>query len=527
MQDLRGTLEEILDHVRGIWIKKRYVMLFSWLVIPPGLIYVATMPDVYSSKARIYIDIGSELDMALRGLTFEDNPNQKILMMIQTLKSRENIEKIARGADLDITTSNMQEYNELIRELNGDIKLIVPETRSKEQIFTISYQHTNATTAKNVVQETLDLFIEGTLGESRESATTANRFLDEQISDYENRLSLAEQKMADFQRKYTDLLPSSGSFYSRLNILKEELEETRLQISQLTKQKESFTSQLSIERENFTNSNITDGEPVIRTRYDARILELEARLDQLKIRFTDLHPEVTETSRLLESLVNTREEEIASYLERDKTDEELVSTSPVSFEIKVEINRLAGEVAALAVKEDSLLSKISELRAKIDLIPQIEAEQTALNRDYEILKQNYLELLSRRESAELSQRADISSKDFEFRVIEPPMVPVKPSGPQRLIFYTAVVFLGFGAGVAVAFIVSQFNPLLFRASQINRFSEYPVLGCVSHLDKPSLSKTNRARLLIFLLSSSVLLMLYLTLMAAEILHIDLIERVLP
>lgn len=528
MQDLKGTLDDLLDHVRGIWIKKRYVMLFSWLIIPPGLVYVASMPDVYNSQARIFIDIGSDLDNALQGLTFQDNPNQRILMMVQTLKSRENIEKIARGADLDITTANLQEYNNLINTLDDDIKLRVPEARSKEQVFTISYQHPNAATAKNVVQETLDIFVEGSLGESRESANTANRFLDEQISDYESRLSQAEQQMADFQRQYSDLLPSSGSFYSRLNMFREQLEETQLQLSQLARQKETFRSQLSAERANMSNTStsITDGSPAIQTRYDSRIIELEARLDQLKIRFTDLHPEVTETSRLLESLIQIRNEEIEKYLDQDTSTADSVNTNPVSLDIKVEINRLDGEMASLKVKEESLLSKISDLRAKIDLIPQIEAEQVALNRDYEILKQKYLELLSRRESAELSQRADISAEDFQFRVIEPPMVPVKPSGPQRLIFYTAVVLVGFGVGTAVAFLISQFNPLLFRATQVARISDYPVLGCVSHLNKPAISKVNRMRLLIFLLSSGTLLTFYAILMAAEILQIDLIGKVL-
>ncbi|WP_100643190.1 XrtA system polysaccharide chain length determinant [Alteromonas facilis] len=528
MQDLKGTLDDLLDYVRGIWIKKRYVMLTSWLIIPFGLVYVALMPDVYRSEAKIFIDTGSELDTALQGLTFENNLNQKLLMMVQTLKSRENIEKIARGADLDITTANQQEYNNLITELSEDIALIAPDPRARENILTIAYRHPNASVAKNVVQETLDLFVEGALGESRASNTTANRFLDEQILEYEARLSQSEQQMADFQRKNSDLLPSSGTFYSRLSLFREQLDDTRLQINQLTKQKETFIAQLEAERANIASSgaNLASGAPAIQTRYDARIAELEAKLDQLKIRFTSLHPEVTETQRLLDSLIQTRNQEISDYLSQQSTSTEAIQSNPLSLDIKGEINRLDGEIASLQVKEENLIAKISDLRAKIDLVPQIEAEQVALNRDYEILKQNYLELLSRRESAELSQKADVSAEDFKFRIIEPPMVPVKPSGPQRLIFYTAVVLVGFGTGIAIAFLISQFAPLLFRASQITRVSEYPVLGCVSHLDRSSIAKAARMRLLVFLLSSGTLLVLYGILMTAEVLQIDLIGKVM-
>ena len=289
MQDLKGTLDDLLDYLRGIWIKKRYVMLASWLVIPVGLVYVAMMPDVYRSSAKVFVDTGSELDMALRGLTFEDNPNQKIMMMVQTLKSRENIEKIARGADLDITAVNAEQYNALISNLADDITLIAPDARSREKVFTIAYRHQDAHVAKNVVQETLDIFVEGALGESRASNSTANRFLDEQILEYEARLSQAEQRMADFQRRNSELLPASGSFYSRLNSFREQLDATRLQISELSKQKDTFLAQLQAQRAalgNSSNSQVT-GEPVVRTRYDSRISELEANLDQLKIRFTE------------------------------------------------------------------------------------------------------------------------------------------------------------------------------------------------------------------------------------------------
>ncbi len=527
MQDLQSSLDGVLDYIRGIWIKKRYVMIASWLIIPVGLIYVSMMPDVYRSEAKIFIDTGSELDMALRGLTFEENPNQKIAMMVQTLKSRDNLEKIARGADLDITAASPDEYNALLESLSDDVKLLAPAPRSQDNVYTIYYVHREAVTARNVVQETLDIFVEGALGESRAGNTTANRFLDEQIVEYELRLSQSEQQMADFQRRNADLLPVSGTFYSRLGNLQEELDVTRLQIDELTKQKETFLAQLQVQKEALSNNNVQAGsEPLIQTRYDARIVELEASLDQLKIRFTDLHPEVVETSRLLDSLRKNRDREIESFLAQQANSVDLIQPNQISVDIRSEINRVDGEIASLQVREESFLNKITELRTKIDLVPQLEAEQVALNRDYEILKQNYLELLSRRESADLSQKADVSAEDFQFRIIEPPMVPIEPDGPNRLVFYTLVLLIGFGAGIGIAFIISQFSPILIRASQLRLVSDFPVLGAVSHLNREVIAKKARIRLFLFILSSGALIAMYGTLMVAELLRIDVMGRLL-
>ena len=68
------------------------------------------------------------------------------------------------------------------------------------------------------------------------------------------------------------------------------------------------------------------------------------------------------------------------------------------------------------MRETDYNAKIQELKNKIDLVPQIEAESTALNRDYGITKQKYEELLQRKEAAELSRRADVSSEELQFRI---------------------------------------------------------------------------------------------------------------
>ena len=64
----------------------------------------------------------------------------------------------------------------------------------------------------------------------------------------------------------------------------------------------------------------------------------------------------------------------------------------------------------------------------------MEAKLTKLNRGYEVTRERYLDLVERRESAQLAQSADQSSSDIDFRVIEPPIVPSEPSSPKRALF---------------------------------------------------------------------------------------------
>ena len=127
--------------------------------------------------------------------------------------------------------------------------------------------------------------------------------------------------------------------------------------------------------------------------------------------------------------------------------------------------------------------------------------------------------MSRKEAANLSRRADVSAEDLQFRIIEPPMLPTSPSGPNRIVLYTGVLILGFGAGIALAFLLSQLKPILVRPKQLLSLSDYPIWGTVSHFDKHSIKKRNRQRLAIFVLSTGAIIAIYSGLIAAEMMGI--------
>lgn len=521
MQDLQQTLIQVLDYIRGIWIKKRYVIICSWLICPLGFIYVSTLPDVYESKAQVFVDTRSVLQPLLRGLAVQNDPQQEIETMANTLLSRTNVETIAREADLDITTNSEEEFDGLVRELTRSIRL---NSTGRDNIYTISYENKEAALAQKVVQETLDLFVEGSLGNTRRDTDTAERFLNEQIAEYETRLTEAEQRLADFKRQYSDILPLQGTFYANLQSLNEALERTRLEIKQTQQQVESLRSQIT-KRAKASSSTVIEGSeaPVLRTRYDERIKSLEEQLDQLRLRFTDQHPDVIETKSVLENLETARQREIDAFLS-ESSGETNAPMSTLNQEISLEISRLESEIASLKVQEEDFVGKVAELEAKIDLVPQVEAESSSLNRDYDITKGKYEELLSRRESADLSRRADVTAEDLQFRIIEPPLLPSTPSGPARVIFFTIVLIIGFGSGIAIAFLVSQLTPVLVRAKQLTVVTPYPVWGAVSHLNLAEIKKKNRNRVIVFALSSGCILAMYVVLLAAEILNVNLLER---
>lgn len=516
MQDLQPSIAQFFDFLKGIWIKKRIIVICSWIICPIGFFYVATLPNQYESSAKVYVDTGSPLDQVLSGIAIQSDPKEEIRMMARTLLSRSNLETIARESDLDIATTNDSEFNALVSELSEDIELIYT---GKDNIYDIAYTNKAPNAAQRVVQETLELFVEGSLGNNRRDTDTAGRFLDEQIADYENRLAESEQRLAAFKRKYSEILPLSGTYYGSLQAMKDLLEATRLEIRQTKQQIDAMKAQISSGKMSDSFGVRNEGENSLQTRYDDRIKSLEDQLDTLTLRYTEQHPDVVETKALLANLEEARQEEIKQFFS-EQGDDTGQPVGEYNSQLSLEVSRLQSNIASLEVKEDDLEKKIADVESKIDLVPQIEAEQASLNRDYGITKKRYEELLSRRESSDLSRRADVSAEEFQFRIIEPPMVPNSPSGPQRLMLYTLVLLVGFGVGIGIAFLLNQVAPILVRARQLKDLTDYPIWGTVTHLEVERISKVNKGRIMAFTLSSLAIVVLYGALMTAELLNVN-------
>ena len=521
MQDI---FEEIIDYLKGIWLKRRYIIIATWLICPLGWYVVAAMPNVYKSEARVYVDTQSLLRPLLKGLTVETNPNTQIRLMIKTLLSRPNLERISRMTDLDIQARNNEEYEAIIKNLKENIKI---SGVGRENIYTLSIKDKDPEMAKNIVRAALNVFIENTLGETRNDADSAQRFLSTQIREYENRLSNSEARLTSFKQKYSGILPEqSGGYYIKLNNNKERLKAIELDILENKTRLNSAKKQLTQSIISDTNSdNKIKSESSIQTTYDDRITELEVQLDTLKLRYTDRHPDVIEVSRNLTHLNKLRTDEIEKYLAQNAENSgslKRLSTNPVIQEVQIQVNQLENLIASLNVRADNYRQRIIELENRVHTLPEIEAELVALNRGYHITKKKYEELLSRKETAQLAQQADETTDKIQFRVIDPPRKATKPSGPKRFILFAVVTLFGFGVGIGLSLLMSQLNPVATSTSQLSKITGVPIFGVVSANENLGLQKWHQKKTLIFI-GSNLLLLCILVLFLSYFIFPDAIQ----
>ncbi|MEE1675350.1 GNVR domain-containing protein [Agarivorans aestuarii] len=491
MQDL---IEDFLQYLRGVWLKRRYILIALWIICPIGWVAVTLMPNQYTAEARVYADTRSLLQPLLKGLAIQTDPSQELAMMVKTLLSRSNLEKIARASDADVRVNNSTEYDALLDGLKETIE--IDKTR-RENLYTISFEADSPQYVRDVVQAALDVFVENTLGEKRQDTDTANSFINQQIEEYETRLIEAEKRLASFKQEYTAFLPGKEStYYSNLENVKKQLEETRLQLSEAETKLVSARAQLASEEVLASQQTAR-----VRTEFDDRILAMQTRLDDLLLRYTERHPDVVEVQRQLASLQKQKENALTTA----KTPAALASESVIYQDLKITVSQIENDVASLRVREQRHKEKVDNLEEQLRQVPDVEAKLTGLNRNYEITKSKYEDLLSRRESALISQSAGKTTDDIKFRVIDAPRVPIEPSGPKRPLLIAGVLIFALAVGVGLSLAFSQVNPVVSSIQQLYQQTGYPVLGVVSATESSGLLKVEKRKMRVFVLSNAVLL----------------------
>ena len=113
--------------------------------------------------------------------------------------------------------------------------------------------------------------------------------------------------------------------------------------------------------------------------------------------------------------------------------------------------------------------------------PEIEVEMKQMDRDYDVLKRNYSQLISRREQASMGQEVEVSGIGAEFRLIDPPRTSPKPVFPDRLAMVLLVFGLAVGGGLFASFAYAQIMPTVADTRALRQLGNRPVLGTVSML----------------------------------------------
>ena len=502
-------ISQLFTISRGMWKHRWLGLLVAWVVTAIGSVVVLSVPDKYEATARIFVDTQSLLKPLMSGLAIQPNIEQQVVMLSRTLISRPNVEKLIRMADLDLKSQSKGAQEALIDRL---MKTLEIKNVGRDNLYLLSYRDSSPDKAKRVIQSLVSIFVESSLGDTRKDSDTAKKFIDEQIKAYVAKLEEAEARLKQFKVRNIELQTADGKdMAGQLSTVSSQLSQARLDLREAENARDAAKRQMDAEKAQSANitsrSLLQESAMSISTpEIDGRIDAQKRNLDALLQRFTEQHPDVAGARRLIKELEDVKRREVQELRKTAMANPSSSSTNSLAYQ---ELNRMLAtsevQVAALRARVGEYESRFSRARELMKTAPQVEAEFAQLNRDYDINKKNYNDLVARRESASLSGDLDSAAGVADFRLIDPPRASPNPVAPNRLLLMPLALLVALGAGLATAFVASQLRSVFYDANSLRDAVGLPILGVVTLVVGDSVALKEKAQLKMFLGASGGLL----------------------
>ncbi len=496
---MNGLYDEVRIAIHAIWTRRWMALAVAWGVAIVGWLVVSQIPNSYESRAKVSVQMQSILPAAI-GISQADQ-QKDVDRVRQTLTSAMNLEKVVRGTDLASTVSTPRDVAERVAGLQKAIKV----TAQADNLFEIVATGSSPKTTRAVVQKLIDIFVEDNLAGDRDETTQSLEFLDAQIEARQKQLQDAEAKRADFQNRYLGSLPGTGSLTDRMGAARTQMAQVDSDLAAAQSSLAAVSGQMAGTPADVPGAGVTSGPA------RARLNAIQGQLAEARARgYTDNHPDVIALKNQLgAATAAARNEPVGSAGG---------GSNPLYLSLRSMQAEKQAQVASLTMRKRQLQSDLDTINAKLTGDPAVAAEQGQIERDYQVLKDQYDKILADREDIKLRGQAQSQTDAIKFTVLDPPTAPRVPAAPNRPLLLTGVLLAAIGAGIGAAFALGQLQTTFATAGRLEKASGMPVIGSIGEMVTKAQTATRRRSLMMFGGASGALAVAYVALLGVEMLQ---------
>lgn len=493
--------DEIRIAIHAIWTRRWLALAVAWAVCILGWLFVSQIPSRYESTARIAVQTSQLLPDGMGS-----GPNaqmQSVDQVRQTLISAINLQKVVRGTDLAATVSTDADVAARVAGLAQSIKI----ENQQDTIFKLTVTQGSPKLAQQVAQKLIDIFVESNLVGDRNTTSQSLSFLDRQLDERQKQLQAAEAKRAQYQNQFMGGLPGSGSVADRIGLARSQMAQVDSDLAAAQSSVAAVQGQLAA-----TPRTVAEGGGSVGPAR-VRLATLQGQLADARARgFTDNHPDVIALKSQLGAAQAAARAEGSGGGAGGQPNPLYMSLQSMAAEKQAQL-------ASLKVRKAQLQGDLDRLNASLSTNPEAAAQQGAIDRDYQVLKDSYDQLLRQREQVALRGQAQNQTDSMRFSVIDPPTYPRAPTAPNRILLLTGVFLAGLGLGVGSAFALSKLRQTFTTAQSLQRTMGMPVIGSIGEVVTRAQAEVRASRLKLFLGGTAALAAAY-----GMVLGIELLQR---
>jgi polysaccharide chain length determinant protein (PEP-CTERM system associated) len=439
-----------------------------WIIAAPLVVFafataitVQFLPDRYRSEALVLV-VPPRVPSTLVKPTVTGRLEERLSQLTQRILSRTQLERVIDDFNLYPGERKTLLMDEIVERMKtNDVKVAVakPKGRKAEvNNFSVSFESGNPRTAQQVAERLASLFVNAHLEERELQSASTSQFMQAQLDDARKRLQEQESRLEAYKRSHVGELPSQ--MQSNVHVL----ESTQTQLQQLgdTMNKEQ-DRRLVLEKTIAEAESVTiqqpgaKGEDLANASPQQQLEAARNALRNLETRLKPDHPDVIRAKRLVSDL--------EKKVDADALDQPLSpgSTKPrvlnpqegnrqaTLVKMRAELENLDRRLASQQQEQKRLEAVINTYRARIEAAPVRESELAQLNRDHEAMTQSYQGLLKKAEESNMAASMEQRQIGEQFRIVDPPRIPEKPTSPDRvrLTLFGTLGGLLLGLGLAV------------------------------------------------------------------------------
>jgi polysaccharide chain length determinant protein (PEP-CTERM system associated) len=497
-----GLADQIRGALHSVWNRRWIALGLAWIVCLAGWLAVGTIPNKYESHARIFVQID---DVLSDQIGVGADRHRDINRVRETLSSAVNLEKVVRATRLGEKVTTEKQMESAVASLANAVKV----ANSQENLFEISATSgsgafsdaENAKLSQDIAQKMIDIFREENLSGGRGEMSDTLAFMDQQLTDRQKDLEAAEQKRQAFDSKNAGMLPGTGAVSARIEGTRAEMRGIDSDLMAAQSALASISGQMAGTAPTITLPGTSGGAKGALIQAQSDLASMHAK------GLTDSHPDVIAQRAQIAQLSRAVAAEGAHGGGG--------SPNPAYASLQsIKADREAS-VVALQSRKSSLQQDIAQLTTQQFSEPAVAAEASRINRDYDVLKEQYDKLLRDREALRLRGQVENEHNAIKFEVIDPPTVPHDPAAPNRPLLLAGVLIAGVGIGCGVAFGLGRVRGTFATTTALERAIGLPVLGAVTLARTASALVEQRRQLKWFGGGAAGLVMLLVVLMALE------------
>ena len=497
MNETENTRQLDLHDYLGILRRRKW-----WIVVPallgPLIAYgiARTLPTRYTSQTLVLIEQQKVPDSFVKPVV-TGILDERLATMQEQILSRTRLEPIINqfGLYSDHPKLSIEDKVGLMRSAI-QVTPIRPDGVSRQDPmsgFYVSFTAPSAPLAQQVCGQLTSLFMSENLKVREERSQGTTDFIANQLADAKRSLDEQDAKLATFQRQYLGQLPGDDKpNFNMLTTLNSELDAATQALSQLQQNRTYTESLLTAQLQSLQNLQSTSLTAASPDTLEQQLAKDQIQLSDLLSKYTETHPDVV---RLKNDIA-----QIKKQIESRGEDPKPLAIQQHHGPEPVQIQQLRAQLAsidqAMRDKQKSqvrIQQEIDKYRARIELSPSIEEQYKAITRDHDAALKFYNDLLSKRNESEMATDLERRQEGEQFRVLDPPNLPDKPTFPDRTKFVAGGLAGGLAIGFGFAVVLELMNKVIRTEKDVLFYLQLPALASVPDLELVSTRKTGRSR----------------------------------